>query len=299
MLGWLTERFSQRTLGLAMAFSGMLLVSTDSLITRAVEADGWSVAFWFGLLTMPTMFVYLIIQEGRDLEIDELAKRTPIVALIASGVLGALSSLLFILAVKETSIANVVVIIAAAPVLAAGCATIFLGERSSAKMWGAIAISLVGIVIVVSGSFGGGGLLGDLLAVGAILSFAVNLTIWRRFPDMSRTLAVGLAGFVMAVVTIIPAEVSGYRARTYLFLILLGAIVGPLARVMLAASTRYLPVATVSLFTPVETVAASIWAWLAFDERPIATTWIGGTIVLAAVLYGTVFAAEATVEEGQ
>jgi len=276
-----------------MAFSGMLLVSTDSLITRAVEADGWSVSFWFGLLTMPTMLVYLIVQEGRDLDIDELARRSGVVPLLASGVLGALSSLLFILAVKETSIANVVVIIAASPVLAALCATVFLGERSSPRMWAAIFVSLVGIVIVVSGSFGGGGLVGDLLAVGAILNFAFNLTVWRRYPDMSRTLAVGVAGFVMAVVTLGPAQISGYRVSTYLLLVLLGAIIGPLARVMLATSTRYLPVATVSLFTPVETVAASVWAWLAFGERPIATTWIGGAIVLAAVLYGTVFAGDA------
>jgi len=276
-----------------MAFTGMLLVSTDSLITRAVEADGWSVAFWFGLLTMPTMLLYLFIQEGRDLDVDELARRSGLLPLLASGVLGAISSLLFILAVKETSIANVVVIVAAAPVLAALCATVFLGERSSAKMWAAIIVSLIGIIVVVSGSFGGGGLLGDLLAVGAILGFAFNLTIWRRYPDMNRTLAVGVQGFVMAVVTLGPAEISGYRASTYLLLVLLGAIAGPLARVMLAASTRYLPVATVSLFTPVETVAASVWAWLAFDERPIVTTWIGGAIVLAAVLYGTVFADDA------
>lgn len=292
-----------------MAFTAMLLVSTDSLITRAVEADGWSVAFWFGLLTMPTMLVYLVIQEGRDLAIAELVGRSPIVPLLASGVFGALSSLLFILAVKETSIANVVVIIAAAPVLAAVCATVFLRERSSPKLWAAIAVSLVGIVIVVSGSFGGGGVVGDLLAVGAILGFALNLTIWRRYPEMSRTLAVGLAGFVMAVASFAPAQVFGYDAFDYVLLVLLGGISGPLARVMLATSTRYLPVATVSLFTPVETVAASIWAWLAFAERPIATTWIGGAIVLAAVLYGTVFADDATatatasaaaeVEEGQ
>ena len=279
-----------------MAFSGMLLVSTDSLITRAVDADGWSVVFWLGLLTMPTMAVYLVIQEGRDLDIDALARQTGVVPLLGSGVLQAASTLLFILAVKQTSIANVVVIVAAAPVLAALCATIFLGERSSPKLWAAIFVSLVGIVVVVSGSFGGGGLLGDLLAVGAILGFALNLTVWRRYPDMSRTLAVGIAGFVMVIVAIAPAQVSGYGARTYLLLVLLGAVAGPLARVMLASSTRYLPVATVSLFTPVETVAASVWAWLAFDERPIATTWIGGAIVLAAVLYGTVFANDANAD---
>ena len=42
----------------------------------------------------------------------------------------------------------------------------------------------------------------------------------------------------------------------------MGASFGPLARFLLASSTRYAPAAEVSLFTPIETVCASIWAWL-------------------------------------
>ena len=43
-----------------------------------------------------------------------------------------------------------------------------------------------------------------------------------------------------------------------------------------------------SRITPVETVAATAWAWIFFSERPSARTVVGGVIVLGAVLYGTV-----------
>ena len=66
-----------------------------------------------------------------------------------------------------------------------------------------------------------------------------------------------------------------------------GAVTGPAGRVSLATSTRYLPAAEVSLFVPVETVAAITWAWLAFEEVPSGPTVVGGLVVLAAVFHGT------------
>lgn len=279
---------ASRKLGIFLAFGGMLLVSTDSLITRAVGIDGWTIGFWFGVFSAPAMTLYLFIADRKTHL--KVAYRTGPAPLFGSALMQACSSLLFILAVTHTTIANVVVIIAAAPVLAALCATVILGEKSSRRLWMAIIVSLIGIVVVVSGSLGGGGLLGDLLAVGAISSFAVNLTIWRAHPAMSRALAVGIAGAIIALVCAIPAQPLGHSARTYLLLFIMGALIGPLARVMLASATRYLPIAVVSLFTPIETVAGTAWAWLAFNEVPVFTTYIGGAIVLVAVLYGTVFA---------
>ena len=41
------------------------------------------------------------------------------------------------------------------------------------------------------------------------------------------------------------------------------------------------------MFTPIETFAATAWAWIAFSEQPPSRTFIGGAIVLAGLLYGT------------
>ena len=42
------------------------------------------------------------------------------------------------------------------------------------------------------------------------------------------------------------------------------------------------------MFTPIETVAASLWAWIGFSEVPEGWTVVGGVIVLLGMLYGTI-----------
>src|SRR3546814_17546065 len=76
-----------------------------------------------------------------------------------------LSTLFFILALSLTTVADVLVIIAAAPLTAAVFGWIFLGEGVPLRTWVAIALTLAGIALLVSEDLGSGSLLGDLAAV--------------------------------------------------------------------------------------------------------------------------------------
>lgn len=270
-----------------LAFFGMLFISTDSLITRAADADGWTVAFWYGVFTTPAMVAYLVVSErGRPMDAVRRSGRLVVV----SGTLQMVSTTAFILAIKNTSVANVVVIIAAAPLVTAVLAWHLLSERTTGRAVFAIVMAMSGILLVVSGSFGGGGLTGDLLAMVAITTFGFNLIIWRKRPEMSRTLVMAIGGAVAAILAAPLAEVFGHSTKTYLLLALMGLVLGPIGRIWLASATRFLPAAEVSLFTPVETIAASLWAWMFFSEVPPGRTLIGGAIILVAVLIGTVAA---------
>ncbi len=276
-----------RRTGLLLAFFGMLVISTDSLITRAADAEGWDVAFWYGAFSAPAMALYLtVVERGRPLDAVRRSGRL----VLLSGVLQTISTTAFILAIKNTTVANVVVIIAAAPLITAILARVLLGERVSTRTKIAIGAAIAGITVVVSGSLGGGGILGDLLAVIAISSFGLNLVIWRHRPEMSRILVLTIAGVTTMTAAVGPAQILGHEPRTYALIGLMGLVLGPLGRVALASATRYLPAAEVSLFTPVETVAASLWAWLFFAEVPNGATFIGGAIIVAAVVYGTMLA---------
>ena len=255
------------------------------MITRAADADGWDVAFWYGVFTTPVMALVLVATEqGRPRRAWDRSG-PPVVA---SGLLQMISTVAFILAVKNTTVANVVVIIAAAPLVTAVLAWILLGERVGLRLASAIGLAFAGIVLVVSGSFGGGGLIGDLLAVVAITSFGLNLVLWRRHPDLSRTLVIAISGLATALVAAWPAQIVGHSLRTYLLVALMGAVFGPIGRISLASATRYLPAAEVSLFAPIETVSATAMAWIFFDERPSARVIVGAVIITAAVIWGSV-----------
>jgi drug/metabolite transporter (DMT)-like permease len=66
----------------------------------------------------------------------------------------------------------------------------------------------------------------------------------------------------------------------------MGAVFGPLGRWMLAAAPKYLTAAQVALFAPLETLFASLWAFLVFGEAPASATWWGGAIVVVGVIWG-------------
>ncbi len=278
------SRLRPHQIGIVLAGGGMLLVSLDSLGFRLTRAASWDNAFWFGVFTASAMFVLVPLWTGRSFLAAARADGLPV---LASGLLQTGSTTFFILAIGATTVSNTVVIVAASPVLAALIARFAIGERTTVRTWLAIAASIAGILLVVSGSFGSGRIEGDLYAVFAITSFSINLTLWRRYPELNRAVAVGLAGLGMAVIAIVPADPLGVGLRAVLILAVLGGIAGPAGRIAIATSTRYLPAAQVSLFTPVETVAATAWAWLFLSESPPGLTVAGGGIVLLAVAYGS------------
>lgn len=261
----------------------MLGVSTDSFFIRLADIDGFDVTFWVGVFTAVVTFatsslVHDVNPIGRALDGGW--------PMWCGALLQACSTSAFVLAVTFTSVSNVVVIIAAAPIFAAGLSALVLGERTSRRVWIAIGIVTIGVLIVVSGSFGGGQLRGDLFALAAIFQFGCSLVLLRKHPELNRTVMIGLAGIAMAGIAVVPATLTGHDATTWVALVLMGALFGPISRVLLAIAPRYLPPADVGLFTPVETVAASMWAWLFFAEVPPTRTYVGGVIVVAAVFWG-------------
>ena len=84
---------SGRRLGLLLAFSGMFLVSTDSLLIRVAErdseVDGWTIAFMVGLFSTPVAWSIAIRSLGRATVPTVVRwKRT----LLLTGILGAVGA---------------------------------------------------------------------------------------------------------------------------------------------------------------------------------------------------------------
>jgi len=270
-------------IGIALAATGSLLISLDSLGFRLTEESPWNNAFWVGSFIALAMLFMVPIRTGQSLV--KVARADGPIALL-SGSLQAVSTSFFILALDATAVSNVVAIVAAVPMLSALMAHYAIKERTSFRTWMAILAAVAGILVIVSGSLGAGTATGDLYAVIAITGFSINLIIWRKYPSLNRQAIIGIGGLFVAVVAYIPANPLEVSASAIIILAVLGILTGPAGRVSIATATRYLPAAQVGLFTPVETVAATTWAWLFLDELPAAATVVGGVIVIAAVVFG-------------
>ena len=273
---------------------GMLVVSTDSFFVRWSRAEVWDLVFWVSLISLVTY--YATGRRTESISVVRSWRRFP-VPLTAICVLATVSQVSYIAAVTRTSVSNTVVIVGAAPVMVALVGRAFFGERATRRVWTAIVVTFAGMTVIVAGSVGEPNLDGDLLAVAAVLAFSVGVNIWRRWPEMSRPVGLSMAAVLSVVVASFFASPFSLDGRAYLACLGMG-VLNPLGRLLHTNAPRYAPAAEVALFTPVETVAASLWAWLAFSEVPKLGTVVGAVIIVGGVLYGTVASRERRSEAG-
>lgn len=281
-----------RRRGWALAALGMLLVSTDSFFVRLADTDPWSIACIVSVFSLVVqLYLQRRIERGRAIERFRAFPK----GLLTVGILSGFSQIFFIGALTHTDVANVVVIVAASPILAAVIGWAFFGERTDRRVWVAILITLGGVLVVVSSSIGSPHLTGDLLAVGAITAFATNMNVWRRFPAQSRFVGLSIAASVTFLLSVWFASPFEQGARVYLACAGMGLLFNPLGRLCHTSAPRHAPAAEVALFTPVETIAASAWAWIFFNEQPPTQTFVGAAIISVGLVVGTMARREVTV----
>jgi drug/metabolite transporter (DMT)-like permease len=274
---------SRRALGIVLATVGLLLMSLESPGLRLTGLDSFNNTLFLGAFSAISMFVVVRLRTGKSLF---SAARGHAPWIYVSAAIQTATTIFFVLALHHTTVANTMVIFAATPALAALIAMFAIREQTSGRTWLGIFGAVVGMVIVVWGSFGGGRVLGDVFALIAVTGYAANLTIWRRFREMNREAVIGLGALGMAAVAGVAADLGSVSLRALLILGFLGLLTAPLARTLLAISTRYLPVSKVGLLTPVETISATTLAFFLLNETPPTTALFGGVIVVISLFVG-------------
>jgi drug/metabolite transporter (DMT)-like permease len=269
--------------GALLVAGGALAWSSAGLIVRATATDAWTTLFWRSLFASLFLLAYVAIRDRgavvagfRRLGVPGLG-----VALSFATSMGC-----FILALKETSVAHVLIFQAAAPFVAALLAWAWLGERVGWRSGLAIAATLVGILVMVSDSLAQGRLWGDLLSAVMGVSFAVMVVLARRHRDVPMTAATCLATCLTGLVSL-PFASFALAPGDLVLLALFGFGQMGLGLIMFTAGVRLIPAADAGLITIVEVILAPIWVWLAFGEDPGGRAIIGGAIVLAAVVFNT------------
>ena len=117
--------------GLFITTIGVLFVVPDSLYVRLIEAEPLVTAFWRGMSSGLLILLGLLALQGTKGFRPALTTGWPSVAYI---VLIASTAPAFVLAITNTSVANVVLIFASMPIFAAIFSWIFLGEGIGLRM---------------------------------------------------------------------------------------------------------------------------------------------------------------------
>jgi drug/metabolite transporter (DMT)-like permease len=274
----------EERLGVLLVFLSALIWSFGGTIARFIETpDNWTVVFWRSLWAALFLVVFMLWRDGfrqtlrliRGMGLPGLA-----VALCF-----AIASMAFIVALAHTTVANILLMQAGAPLIAALIGWLVFREPVGWPTWLAIAAVILGITVMVSDSLDGRiSPIGDGLALTIAVVLAVATVLTRRFAHVRMTPATCLGTIVAGAVAATQAGSFAVGAADMGFLFAFGAINLGLGLALFASGARLIPAALAALLGTFEPIFGPIWVWLVHGEEPSERTLVGGAIVFAAVL---------------
>ncbi len=268
---------SSRIAGLWLVLVSALVFSSAGLFVKGVESDAWAILFWRGLSASVFTTVYIAWRGNLRHEFTRMGKSG-----LLAAVTGALATIAFIPSFKYTSIANVSLIYAAVPFVAAVIAWIWMREIPTRPVLGASLVAFIGVIIIVGGSLSSINLVGDLLALWMTIGMAGYLCIYRRYPGTPAAGPAVLLSLLLVPVAFAAGDPFSAPLGEILVMCSFG-LVFALASVTIAEGARRLPAAETALISALETPLAPLWAFLMFAEIPGDYTIVGGGIILFAV----------------
>ena len=269
-----------------------LMWSIAGIVTRHLEsARGFEVTFWRSLFNALALGLMLGAVQGPARLWRTLRRGGR--PLWISGLCWCVMYTAFMVAITLTTVANVLVTMALAPLFTALGARFALGHRLALRTWAAIAVAGAGIGWMYGSELGGSDarhLLGTAVALCVPIAAAINWTLLQHLyrsprgappPDM---LAPVLLGALLSAALTLPLSLPLAAAPHDLRLLALLGVVQLAVPCLLAVRVaRVLSAPEVSLLSLLEVVFGVLWVWLGTDEAPSAAVLGGGLLVLGAL----------------
>jgi drug/metabolite transporter (DMT)-like permease len=268
-----------------------LMWSIAGVVTRQLEAArSFEVTFWrsafnalglivlLGVLRGPAPLWRSIREGGRTLWVSSVCWSVMYTA--------------FMVAITLTTVANVLVTMALAPLLTALISRVALGHRLARRTWGAIIVAAIGIGWMYAKEVSGADprhLLGTAVAFGVPLASAINWTMIQhsnRAGAAPQDLmpAVLLGALISALATLPLSLPFAASAHDLGLLALLGFVQLAIPCLIVVAVARVLSAPEVALLALLEVLFGVLWAWLGAGEQPSAAVLGGGALVLGALV---------------
>ena len=263
--------------GFWLTLTGVLAFTPDALLIRLTAVDPFTLTVGRGALAGTIIVLaYRLFVPGGFLNAFGKMGRWGIlfVAVQATG------AITFYLSFSFTSVANVLVIFACTPLIAAMFSKLLFGEGMTRSTQIAVVCVTAGLAVVASGSLDSGQWIGDALAMvnTVILGLGFAIIRGRRQSNLIPATAVGL--LLAALIAAVFAEFPPLRTIQWLWLILGGAVLLPVALALITVGPRYLPAPEAAMLGLLETILGPFWVWLVIGENPGWRSMVGGSIVV-------------------
>ena len=267
-----------------------LMWSIAGVVSRHLEsAGGFEVTFWrsaFNALALVVLLSWLRTPAGlwRSL-------RAGGQALWLSGACWCVMFTAFMLALSLTTVANVLVTMAVAPLFTALASRFVMGHLLPGRTWAAIVVAGAGIAWMYGEQAAMGDarqLLGTLVALAVPVAAATNWTLLQHLKGRQGQggdmLPAVLLGALMSAALTLPLALPWTASAHDLGLLaLLGTVQLAIPCLLAVVVARVLPAPEISLLGLLEVLFGVAWVWLGAGERPTAAVLGGGLLVLGAL----------------
>jgi drug/metabolite transporter (DMT)-like permease len=192
-----------------------------------------------------------------------------------------------VVALKYTTVAVAVLVMAAAPIFAALLGRTFLGETVGIRGWISVALAIVGLTIMVGGRLQLGDTAGVAVAILGIMFFGAYTVSLRAGKMLDMTPAVFYGGVIGALVGLSMSFVTGVGLAIPLveafWCAFLGIVQLGIGSVLFALAAQTVPAVQLTIFALGEPLLAPLWAWVGIGEVPSWATMIGGGVLFSAL----------------
>ncbi len=261
-------------------FAAAVLWSLSGAITKSIDLDGLTIAFYRGLFA-GLVLVPLVPRDRRSFR--------PVMIPLGL-VFGAMTGL-FLGAMKSTTAANAIYLQYSASFWVVPMSILILNERPERRTLVGIGLSLAGVGLIVAFGHGGGPeWTGVALGLGSGLGYAivvVGMRAMRGLDPVWLSAVNNLSGAValgagIALVTGRPPLIpTGPQA---LALLAFGAVQMAVPYALFARGLREIGAAEAGLICLIEPILVPVWTLLVARERPGLATLLGGGLMLSGVL---------------
>lgn len=276
---------SRRTAGILATTAGVTIWGASSTMVKSIDGiDAVGISFHRLVIGAVLLVVVHLARGGR------ITARTLRLS-FWGGIAFGLDIVLFFSALRETSVANATVIGALQPILLAPIGVRLFGEELGRRvvLWSVVAVGGTAVVVLGATGVPEWSLRGDLLALGALVSWTAYFIASKQARRQLGTLEYFTGLSVVASVVVAPyalvvgADLSPAGTSDWVTIVVVTVFSGALGHVLLNWSHEHVPLQVVSLLTLLVPVVATIGAVAFLDESVSALQWLGMAVVVASL----------------
>jgi DME family drug/metabolite transporter len=271
--------------GYILCLMGAFFLSWGGLLVREWEgSDIWQILFWRAFFFTITLIVFLYFTYKN--KVISTIKKSGFPGLLG-GITTSIGFIAYIISMTETTVANVLFIISTQTIWLAIFGYLFLKEKISLKTFFSIILAMTGIAVMIGGSLDTGSLFGNLVALFIPINFAFLILLIRKFSKLDLVPALFYGGLIIMIVAFFMSDTILISKHNLLVGFLLGTFQHACGFICIVIGARSTPAAVVGLLMLFETLLGPLWVYIFLNEIPPMSVFIGGSIIVIAVIFKT------------